>query len=241
MAFSAIVRISGAGRLAEFRERLRWLMVRDPDAEDYTEHHGADGLEYRFEVRKGLPFPAFAQASRDFPELRVEAEWSHGGERGRAVIENGQLVEQAAEAAAPGALQIDVAIAGDGRVILAMACRESERGLGGYAASATQQTCFRYADDRLERIAVDEADRDLKELALAFAEEWLWYDEADDAAAAFQRARYADYGYEVRGANLKSAKLALLRRAGESRYSTLGEAGRRAREALLATWAEKGG
>ena len=46
--FTAVVRISGAGRLADFRERLRWLMVRDPDAEDYTEHHAAGVLEYRF-------------------------------------------------------------------------------------------------------------------------------------------------------------------------------------------------
>ena len=63
MAFTAVVRITGAGRLADFRERLRWLLVRDPDAEDYTEHHQADALEYRFMPKKGIPFPAFAQAS----------------------------------------------------------------------------------------------------------------------------------------------------------------------------------
>ena len=85
--FTAVVRITGAGRLAEFRERLRWLMVRDPDAEDYTEHHAAGRLEYRFAPKKGIPFPALAETSRDFPELRVEAEWDHDGLRGRAVIE----------------------------------------------------------------------------------------------------------------------------------------------------------
>ena len=37
--FTAVVRVTGAGRLADFRERLRWLLARDPDAEDYTEHH----------------------------------------------------------------------------------------------------------------------------------------------------------------------------------------------------------
>ena len=71
--FTAVVRISGAGRLADFRERLRWLMVRDADAEPYTEHHGEGLLEYRFQPRKGVPFPAFAEASGAFPELRVEA------------------------------------------------------------------------------------------------------------------------------------------------------------------------
>ena len=92
--FTAVVRISGAGRLAEFRERLRWLMVRDIDAEEYTEHHAEGLLEYRFEPKVGIPFPAFAQVSADFPELRVEAEWERDGARGRAVIENGRLVER---------------------------------------------------------------------------------------------------------------------------------------------------
>ena len=92
--FTAVVRITGAGRLEDFRERLRWLMVRDEDAEDYTEHHGGGALEYRFSPRRGIPFPAFTAASADFPELRVEAEWERDGVRGRAVIENGQLLEQ---------------------------------------------------------------------------------------------------------------------------------------------------
>lgn len=92
--FTAVVRITGAGRLEEFRERLRWLMVRDPDAEDYSEHHAEGVLEYRFEPRQGIPFPAFTQTSADFPELRVEAQWEHDGVRGRVVIENGRLVER---------------------------------------------------------------------------------------------------------------------------------------------------
>jgi len=95
------VRITGAGRLEDFRERVRWLMVRDADAEDYSEHHAEGSLEYRFAPKKGIPFPAFTAASRDFPELRVEAEWDHEGVRGCAVIENGRLVEQ--ENAEPGA------------------------------------------------------------------------------------------------------------------------------------------
>ena len=88
------MRISGAGRLTDFSERLRWLMVRDVDAEAYTEHHAEGLLEYRFEPKAGIPFPVFAQASADFPELKVEAEWEHDGVRGRAVIENGRLVER---------------------------------------------------------------------------------------------------------------------------------------------------
>ena len=61
--FTAVVRVTGAGRLADFRERLRWLMVRDEDAEEYSEHHAEGVLEYRFTPRKGIPFPAFTAAS----------------------------------------------------------------------------------------------------------------------------------------------------------------------------------
>jgi len=92
--FRAVVRVTGTGRLEDFREHLRWLMVRDIDAEDYTEHHAEGMLEYRFEPKQGIPFPAFVATSAEFPELRVEAEWEHEGVRGRAVIENGRLVEK---------------------------------------------------------------------------------------------------------------------------------------------------
>ena len=96
--FTAVVRITGVGRLADFRERLRWLMVRDVDAEEYSEHHGEGVLEYRFEPKLGIPFPAFAQASADFPELRVEARWTqtteHEEVRGFAALESGKLVER---------------------------------------------------------------------------------------------------------------------------------------------------
>jgi hypothetical protein len=93
------VRVSGVGRLEDFRERLRWLMVRDIDAEDYTEHHQDGMLEYRFEPKLGLPFPVLIQASGDFPELRVEATWNKDDMRGRAVIEAGKLVEREIEKA----------------------------------------------------------------------------------------------------------------------------------------------
>jgi len=77
--FTAVVRVTGAGRIQDFQERLRWLMVRDDDAEDYTEHHAGGTLEYRFQPKRGIPFPAFTTASADFPELRVEAEWQRLG------------------------------------------------------------------------------------------------------------------------------------------------------------------
>jgi hypothetical protein len=95
MAFTAIVRVTGeAGRFEEFRERVRYLMVRDMDAEDYTEHHRPGELEYRFEIARGIPFPAFVEATRAFEELRVEVEWDKDGARGGAAIEAGRLVDK---------------------------------------------------------------------------------------------------------------------------------------------------
>ena len=92
--FTAVVRVTGPGRINDFRERLRWLMVREVDAESYTEHHVEGVLEYRFEPKLGIPFPVLVQASADFPELRVEASWEHGEVIGRAAIEAGKVIER---------------------------------------------------------------------------------------------------------------------------------------------------
>ena len=91
----AIVRVTGsAGRFEEFRERVRFLLVREPDCDPFTEHHAPDRLEYRFEVVNGIPFPSFVAASAEFPELRVEADWDHDGKQGGAAIESGRLVDK---------------------------------------------------------------------------------------------------------------------------------------------------
>ena len=91
----AIVRVTGeAGRFAEFQERVRWLLVRDADVDPYTEHHGPQGLEYRFTMEKGIPFPSFVAASGEFPEMRVEAEWDKDDAKGGVAIEQGRIVEK---------------------------------------------------------------------------------------------------------------------------------------------------
>jgi hypothetical protein len=229
--FTAVVRITGAGRLDDFRERVRWLMVRDEDAEEYTEHHGEGGLEYRFRPRRGIPFPAFTAASADFPELRVEAEWQRDGERGRAVIENGRLTEQTATPA--DELQVDVRIGEQGRLELGLTCRPGEDGgLIGYAVTDARHTYWRYRDGVLALLDPEEPDAALEEVAFRFVDEWIWYDEED---AVLERARYANYGYPVRGANLKAEKLALLR-AHDGKHSSLDAAGQAAREAIVRQW-----
>jgi hypothetical protein len=229
--FTAIVRITGAGRLDDFRERLRWLMVRDEDAEEYSEHHAEGVLEYRFAPRKGIPFPAFTAASADFPELQVEAEWDHHGMRGRALIENGRLVQQTPGLGAP--MQVEIALEADGRLKLALACARREHELIGYAASADRHTYFRHRDGRLELVGPDEPDEALEEVAFAFVEEWIWYDEED---AVLERARYANYGYPVHGANLRAQKLKLMRDQELRFFSTLDTQAIEARDAIVAQW-----
>ena len=229
--FTAVVRVSGAGRLADFRERLRWLMVRDADAEHYTEHHGEGVLEYRFQPKKGVPFPAFAEASGDFPELRVEARWERDGVRGSAVIENGQVAM--GERGAPDTPGVEVTVGEDGQLLFGFVSTKKSHFWMGYAVTADRQTYFRYQDGILSLLDADQPGSELEEIAFRLVDEWIWFDEED---AALERARYAGYGYPVRGANLKSEKLALLRRQEGGRYSTLGSEARELREALVSEW-----
>jgi hypothetical protein len=69
-------------------------------------------------------------------------------------------------------------------------------------------------------------------VAFAFVEEWIWYDEED---AVLERARYENYGYPVRGANLRAEKLKLLREHG-LRFGALDAAASEARDALVSQW-----
>ena len=228
--FTAVVRITGAGRIADFRERLRWLLVRDPDAEDYTEHHADGVLEYRFSPRRGLPFPALTEASGDFPELRVEAEWDHDGVRGRAVIENGRLIDEHTDR--DEIAGIEVRSADEGRLVLALICESRGDEWIGYAATADRHTYFRYRDGQLALVEPDDADEALEEVAFRLVDEWIWYDEEE---APTERERYRQYGYAVRGANLRSEKLALLRRH-DGPYSMLEPPATEVRDALIARW-----
>jgi hypothetical protein len=226
--FTAVVRVSGAGRIADFRERLRWLMVRDPDAEDYTEHHAPGALEYRLRPKRGIPFPVFAEVSREFPELRIEAEWEHDGVRGRAVIENGRVSK---EEEAPQASGVAVELDPAGRLELALVCERRGDEWLGYAATSERHSYFRYRDS-LVLVAPEDADEALEEIAFRLVDEWLWYDEEEAPA---ERAHYARTGMPVRGANVKSDKLAWLR-GRDMRFSSLAPAVAPLREALEQQW-----
>ena len=118
----------------------------------------------------------------------------------------------------------------NGRLELALACSRREDALVGYAASADRHTYFRYRDGGLELVDPDSPDAALEDVAFAFVEEWIWYDEEERGV---ERARYANYGYPVHGANLRSEKLRLVRDRG-LRFSSLDAGSRGPRGARAA-------
>jgi len=119
--------------------------------------------------------------------------------------------------------------------LVSLAIGVSYGAIAGYVATAERHTYFRYKDSVLTLVNPEEPDAKLEEAALRFAGEWIWYDEED---AVLERARYANYGFPVRGANLKSDKLALLR-ANAGRYSTLDENAKAACEAIAEQWLKR--
>jgi hypothetical protein len=232
--FTAVVRVTGAGRLADFRERLRWLMVRDEDAEEYSEHHAEACSNTASRRRRASRFPAFTAASADFPSCRSRRNGSTTACAGARVIENGRLVQQAPRARGGHAARRS--IEANGRLELALACTPAR----GRAASATpraptRHTYFRYRGGALELVGPDSPDEALEEVAFAFVEEWIWYDEED---AVLERARYANYGYPVHGANLRAEKLHLVRDA-RAALLLARRAAAEAREALVEQWLKR--
>jgi hypothetical protein len=253
--FTAIVRVAGPGRLDEFREHLRWLMVRDIDAEDYTEHHAGGALEYRFRIRKGVPFAAFANASEEFPELRVEAEWRNPnqGVQGRAIIQGGQLFDHETAPLDGGLIALDIECGMNGELTFGMACQRDGNAWLGYCASAARHAYFHLeeagrlrldegATGRWSAAAGDEIDAALlarlEDIAFRFTDDWIWFDEETSPASVLERRRYADHGWTVAGANLRSEQL--LRIGVGQRFSSLPPEAALLRERLRAAWARGG-
>ena len=88
-----------------------------------------------------------------------------------------------------------------------------------------------------EPIAEDEL-RELDRLAQEFSREWIWFEESELAETAVERARFADYGYPVHAANLRSEKLRKVLRAedGGLAFGSFGGDTRWIPELLLRCW-----
>ncbi|MBI2509995.1 MAG: hypothetical protein HYV99_08550 [Betaproteobacteria bacterium] len=105
MLIHATITVSGdPAQLAACEAQLRQLLAAQFLRDEVTEHHGAGKLCYDLKVEGGIPFPAFAQASQEFPGLGFTAEWVNveAGERGSVTLVNGRATRQAIEPIAPG-------------------------------------------------------------------------------------------------------------------------------------------
>src|SRR6185369_6866500 len=127
-----VFRVTGEPlQLAAFNARLKLLFAEHGIADGVDEQHAADLLHYDLKVAGGIPFPPFALASADFPELAVAVEWvdTGSGVRGSATIARGALTAQNVEniaAAGPGH-QIAINTNADGSLALAVAMDRTGR------------------------------------------------------------------------------------------------------------------
>ena len=164
-----------------FPRALRWLMVRDADGEDYTEHHVPGTLEYRFRRSAAFRFrrsPPLRRISR----AASRAEWERDGERGRGDRERPahRAAERPARRSAGGGQGRRA-----GRLELAVTCARAQDGsLIGYAVTDERHTYFRWLGERLELLDPEAPDAALEEAAFRFVDEWIWYDEEEAALGA---------------------------------------------------------
>lgn len=145
----ATLTVSGdAAALPAADARIKTLLVEEVFEGGFEEHHGSAALSYDFMVRGGIPFPAFALASQEFPQLAISAEWVNmaAGRKGRARIAGGRIVEHAEEAmdlrvaATP---QRYLRAAADGRLLLAFALlRRGPSEWAGYALRHDRDALF---------------------------------------------------------------------------------------------------
>lgn len=275
----ATLTVTGAReKLPAADARIKALLVEEIFAGEFEEHHGDDALSYDFKVQGGIPFPAFAAASLEFPELKIAAEWVNvaAGRKGRALLTNGAITEHVEEPLGAGSAETQnrfLRASPDGTLQLAFALlRRSRREWAGYVLNHERDAVFRitrdgeavellatggaaewvYAwrlnglNDRPARSALaqdvePELYAELEQLAQDYVAEWFWLRAAPAAENAIETDRFARYGYTVREANVRAAKLHRLRNdpaaTGELEYSTLDADNVWIRDVLLHCWA----
>jgi len=141
-------RISGeTDELEAFDARLKVLMAEHQVTGEFEERHAADALHYDLKVEGGIPFPPFAMASGEFPELAIEVEWVNpgAGARGTARIVRGTLAEQNIDNVTAAAADHAVAIAlkDNGYLALALVTMRTGRDeCRGYALTGKQDALF---------------------------------------------------------------------------------------------------
>ncbi|MEK6592888.1 MAG: hypothetical protein AABZ67_07355 [Pseudomonadota bacterium] len=146
----ATITVSGDKSLLDACDaRIRLLLAEQPPDGECSDHHGEDALCYDFKVKGGIPFPAFAQASQEFPVLVIAAEWVNvdAGTRGAATIVDGKLTEHKTDALdmqGRSARPVHIAVAGNGKLELALTFIRVERDEWlGYVLTAERDALLR--------------------------------------------------------------------------------------------------
>ena len=140
-------------QLAAFDARLTLLLAEQQVSGEIEEQHAAGALHYDLKIEGGIPFPPFALASQEFPELAIAVEWVNpgAGTRGTARIARGMLADQNVEnaAGAPGADHaLAIRLNADGYLALALAVLRTGRDeYCGYALTGTKDALFRIVRD----------------------------------------------------------------------------------------------
>lgn len=240
--------------LAACDARIKALLVEEAYTGGFEEHHGDAALSYDFKVQGGIPFPAFATASAEFPELVIRAEWVNAaaGRRGEAQIANGAITmhrEEAVVLAAGDARNRHLLADPDGTLRIAVALMATAPGRwAGYVLNHERDALFDISrdGDAIELLATDGAPEwvlrwrlaggdaapapetiapqridpaqyaALEQFAQAFVADWIWFRDAPAESNAIDIDRFARYGFAVRDANVRAARLHALRsEAGE--------------------------
>ena len=129
-------------------EQIKTLLMHEVFAGSFEERHGPGGLSYDFKLHGGIPFPAFALASQNFPAAVITAEWVNpaAARKGRACIRDGKITEHVEEALTMAATDLPnryLAANSDGRLRLAMVFEAEEaQGWTGYVVTADRDASF---------------------------------------------------------------------------------------------------
>jgi len=260
----ATLTVTGASdQLAACDERIKTLLIDEAYTGGFEEHHGDAALSYDFKVMGGIPFPAFAAASLEFPELTITAEWVNvaAGRRGRAQIAKGEITTHKEEAVALAATDVPnrhVQTAPDGTLQLAVAMMVAGPGRWtGYVINHERDALFEISreGEAIELLATDGAPdwaqrwqlksaedaplkqpmeprridkaryADLEQFTQAFVADWIWFRDAPAENNAIDIDRFARYGFVVRDANVRAARLYALQNEADDgqplRHSTV--------------------
>lgn len=233
----ADIRVHGPAQLlSAFRKRLVEAMREESGAPALREDHTNEALRFHAVMPDGIPFPTLISLSTRYPDCVAIVTWNKGSASGETTIQNGQVKEASRGANPSGVMPVQIELADDRSLQLAMALDLQESGLCGYCANSAAETWFRIEGDQnapvLYTIDADpgfwdekwiggqcvplspplptmELDRKiLGALAERLRAEWLWFDHAPMEETIVERHRFNEAGRPIHAINVKSIKLA---------------------------------